>query len=80
MTHPGFLFVNDVLTKIGYISRDGILGLEYDKQLDYFAPCYSQYLVLADFYRKPYSTLVLKLHTKNSAKQENSSSFMNDNL
>jgi hypothetical protein len=32
---------------------------------------------LADFKENPYSTLVLKIHTKKSAKQENSSLFMN---
>ncbi len=32
------------------------------------------------FYRKPYSTEVLKLHTIKSAKQENSSLFMNSIL
>ncbi len=29
------------------------------------------------FYRKPYSTLVLNIHTKNPKKQENSSLFIN---
>jgi hypothetical protein len=30
------------------------------------------------FYRKPHSTLVLKIHTKKSAKQENLSLIMNN--
>ncbi len=30
-------------------SRDGILGHQFDKRLESFAPCYSQSLLLADF-------------------------------
>jgi hypothetical protein len=46
-------------------------------RLVFFAPCYSESPLLADFYRKPYSAVVLNFHTKKSAKQENSSLFMN---
>ncbi len=56
-----------------FLYRDGIIGHEFDKRLELFAPCYSESPLLADLYRKPYFTLVLKLHTKKSAKQENSS-------
>jgi hypothetical protein len=43
-----------------YEDRDEILGHQFDKRLESFAPCYST----CGFYRKPYSTLVLKIHTK----------------
>jgi hypothetical protein len=52
--------------KICFVSatRDGILGHQFNKRLESFAPCYSQSLLLADFKRKPYSPLVLKILTK----------------
>jgi hypothetical protein len=34
---------------------DGILGHQFNKRLDCFAPCYSQTLLLADLKEKPYS-------------------------
>jgi hypothetical protein len=70
-------------------SRDGILGYQFDKRLESFVPCSSQSLLLADFYRKPYSsfilqqhmktilTLLLKIRTIKSKKHKNSSLFMN---
>jgi hypothetical protein len=54
-------------------SRDGIRGHQFNQRLESFAPCYSQSLL-------PYSTLVLKILTKKSAKQENWSLFMNSIL
>jgi len=57
-------------------ARDGILGQHFDKKLKYLVPCYLQ-VPLADFKENPYSTLVLKILTKKSAKQENSSVIMN---
>ncbi len=37
-------------------------------------------LSTGEFYKKPYSSVVLKLHTKKSSKQENSSHFINSIL
>jgi hypothetical protein len=37
------------------MTKDGILGYEFDITLEIFAPLC---IVLADFYRKSYSTLV----------------------
>jgi hypothetical protein len=51
-------------------TRDGILRHQFNKRLESFAPCYSQSLLLADFYKKPYSTLVLIIITKKSANSE----------
>jgi hypothetical protein len=51
-------------------ARDGILGQQLDKRLKYLVPCYLQ-VPLADFKENTYSTLVLKIHTKKSTKQEN---------
>ncbi len=51
-------------------ARDGILGQQLDKKLKYLVPCYLQ-VPLTDFKESPYSTLVLKIHTKKSTKQEN---------
>jgi hypothetical protein len=59
--------------------RDGILGHQINKRLESFAPCYSQSLILADV-KKTYSTLALIILAKKSAKQENSSLFMNNIL
>jgi hypothetical protein len=30
-------------------NRDGILGHQFDKRLESFAPCYSQFILLPDF-------------------------------
>jgi hypothetical protein len=43
------LFVQ-VVTKI---IRDRILEHQFDKRLEPFAPCYSQFLLLVDFKKKP---------------------------
>ncbi len=51
-------------------ARDGILGHKLDKRFKYLVPCYLQ-VPLADFKENPYSTIVLKIHTKKSAKQDN---------
>jgi hypothetical protein len=59
------------------LTRDGILGHHFDKRHQYFAPCYSQSLLLADFKENPFLFSDLKILTKKSAKQENSSLFMN---
>ncbi len=59
-------------------TRAGILEHQFDKRHDFFAPCYSQSFLLANF--TEYSTMVLKSHFKKSAKQENSSLFMNSIL
>jgi hypothetical protein len=32
-----------------YFSKDGILGHQFNKGLESFAPCYSQFLLLEDF-------------------------------
>jgi hypothetical protein len=50
--------------------RDGILGQQLDKRLKHLVPCYLQ-VSLADFKENPYATLVLKIHTKKSTKQDN---------
>jgi hypothetical protein len=42
-------------------ARDGILGHQFDKGLESFAPRFLQSLLLG----KPYSTMILKIHTKN---------------
>jgi hypothetical protein len=47
--------------------------MKLTKELESFAPYYSQSLVQADFKKIPYSTLALKLHTKKSTKQERGS-------
>jgi hypothetical protein len=60
--------------------RVGIIGRQFDKRLESFAPYYSQALLLAELKRKPYSSLVLKIPTKKSAKQENSNLFINSIL
>jgi hypothetical protein len=67
---------------IGHVAaRDGILGHQFHKRLESFAPCFSQLLLLADFKEnQPYSSLILKILTKKSVKQENSSLFMNSIL
>ncbi len=39
-----------LLVTVGY--RDWILGYEFDKLLESFAPCYSQYLIQKTIYRK----------------------------
>jgi hypothetical protein len=57
--------------------RDGIFGHQFDKRLESFAPCYSQVPSTGGFYRKPFSSLILKIYPKKSAKQENLSLFMN---
>jgi hypothetical protein len=44
-----------------------MLGHQFDKRLESFASWYSQPLLLADF-KETYSTLILKMHTKKSAK------------
>ncbi len=56
------------------LSRDGILGHEFDKRLESFAQCYSQSLLLADFYRKPI------LYSGFRTKKNNSSLFTNSIL
>jgi hypothetical protein len=57
-----------------FAPRDGILGHQFNKRLDNFAPLPST----GGFQRKPYSTLsTLVLITKKSAKQENWNLFMN---
>jgi hypothetical protein len=45
---------------------DGILGHQFNKRLESFAPCYLQSLAsTSGFQRKPYSSLVLKILSKN---------------
>jgi hypothetical protein len=46
------------------LTRDGILEHVFNKRLESLAPCYSQSFQLADFKRKPYSSLVLKTFNK----------------
>jgi hypothetical protein len=55
------------------------LDISLTKELESFAPCYSQSLILADFKesQKTITSLVLKPVQKKSTKQENSSLFMN---
>jgi hypothetical protein len=51
---------------------------QFDKRLESFAPSFSQSLLLyRQILQKPDSILVLKIHTKKSAEQENWSLFMN---
>ncbi len=59
-----------------YYPWDGLLGHKFDKRLESFTPCYSVFTVSStgEFYRKP------SLRTIKSAKQENSSLFMNSIL
>ncbi len=58
---------------------DGILGHQFDTRLGSFAPCCSQSFYWRIF-KKTGSTLNLKTHTKKSAKQDNSSQFVNSIL
>ena len=61
-----------------HYTRDGIVGHQFNKILESFAPCYLQIFIVPStggFERKPYSSMVLKIRTK-FAKQENSSLFM----
>ena len=37
------------LTELTFSKGDGILGHQFNKRLESFAPCYSQSLLLADF-------------------------------
>jgi hypothetical protein len=63
------------------VSSDGILGHHFNKRFESFAPCYLHSLLLANFKKTlTYSSLVLIILTKESAKQENSSLFMNSIL
>ncbi len=59
-----------------FVDKDGILGYHL-KKIQAF--CSMQFTVpsTGGCYRKQYSTLGLKIHTKKSAKQENSSLFLN---
>ncbi len=57
------------------LTRDGILGHQFYKRLESFAPCSSKSLLLADF--KENHTLLLFLQSlQKTAKLENSSPFM----
>jgi hypothetical protein len=60
-------------------NRDEILGHQFNKRLEYFAPCYSQSLLMAGF-NAPYTSLASKILTKKPGKQENASLFMNSIL
>jgi hypothetical protein len=68
-------------TQVGFSPQDyaemEFLDMNLTKESISFAPCYLLFLLLADFTENQYSTLVLKLHTKKSVKQENSTVFMN---
>jgi hypothetical protein len=58
-----------------HLARDRILGHQFNKRLESFAPCYSQSFILADFKENQlYSGLINP--SKKSAKQENSSIFI----
>jgi hypothetical protein len=58
--------------------KDGILRHQFNNRLESFAQCYSQCLPQAYFKENHrYFPLVLKILTKNYAKQENSGLFMN---
>ncbi len=61
------------------LSRDGILGHKFNKRLESFAPCYSQSLLL-QILKKTILSSGFKNPNKTSAKQENSSLFMNSIL
>jgi hypothetical protein len=56
-----------VLVSIWY----GIPSNQFKKRLEFLAPCYSQFLLLADFQEKPYSSLVLKILAKIAANKKN---------
>jgi hypothetical protein len=56
--------------------RDGILGHQFDRRRESFAPCYSKSLPLEDL-KKTILYSEFKITYKKSAKQENSSLFMN---
>ena len=60
-------------------NRDRILGHQFNKRLESFAPCYSQSLLLVDFKENHSLMQVFKILTK-IRKQENSSLFMNSSL
>jgi hypothetical protein len=65
---------------VNVVPGDEILGHQFNKRLESFAPCYSQSLLLADF--KETHTLLWfeKPYNNKSAKRENSSLFMNSIL
>ncbi len=52
------------------------LDIKYNKRLEFFAPCYSQSSLLADF-KENHTLLWFTKPFKKSAKQENQSLFMN---
>jgi hypothetical protein len=56
---------------VGMGSRDGILGHQFE-----FCSMLFTVFLQANFQRKPDSSLVLEIHTKNSAKQENLNLFV----
>jgi hypothetical protein len=47
-----------------YGDRDEILGHQFDRRLESFAPCFLTVPSTGGFYRKPYFTPVSKIHTK----------------
>ncbi len=55
---------------------NGILGHQFNKRLESFAPCYSQSLLQADFEEKLTLLWLKKIPYKKFAKQKNSSLFM----
>jgi hypothetical protein len=57
-------------------TRDGMLGHQFVKRLESFAPSFSVSST-GRFYRKPYYTLVLKNKYQKICEQEKSSLFMN---
>ncbi len=57
-------------------TRHEILGHQLDKKLEFWLHAIHSLYTTGGFYRKPYSTLVLKIHAKKTAKQENLSLFM----
>jgi hypothetical protein len=70
ITRMPVLFLSEVLFSV---FRDGILGHQYNKRLESFAPCNSQSLLLAD---RPSSTLVLIILTKKQETRKHSSLFI----
>jgi hypothetical protein len=65
---------------LAYKYWDEILGHQLEKKLESFAPCYSQSFLLAAFTENHALLWFLKSIQEKSAKQENSSLFMNSIL
>jgi hypothetical protein len=57
-----------------HLNRDGTIGHQFNNRLEFFAPCYSQSFLPADFKENQlFSGLII---FKKTAKQENSNLFM----